>query len=160
MPNTPFDLHTPIEFNESAARAFFDRLLNDPAFAGEFAAEQYDVDIAEFAPADPGREDDCYRLVDIAQTVGLITGTGLQVNTYLFNGLAFEYVDDSDGGYYFLRLDAGPTLRLASTCTEMRKVPGYAEAAGMDAVIALLADAAATADGLRRQLLAYTRNVA
>lgn len=71
----------------------------------------------------------------------------------------FEYVDDSDGGYYYFLIRVGRhRLKLASTAYEMRKL-GERGATGTTAALAILDEAVWSANSVLAGLETYTASL-
>lgn len=100
-------------------------------------------------PRAVGEEDGTFLLVRAAQETGALRGPpGAELD--------FEYVDDGDGGYYryILRLADPKPLLLASPLEEMALL-GDPDAIGINAAIAILAEAMDTANQLLTDLATY-----
>lgn len=104
-------------------------------------------------PRAVGEEDGTFLLVRAAQEAGALHGPpGVELD--------FEYVDDGDGGYYryILRLADPRPLLLASPPEEMARL-GEPDAIGLNAAMAILAEAVETANQLLTDLAAYVAAV-
>lgn len=100
-------------------------------------------------PRDVGEEDGTFLLVRGAQETGVLHGPpGADLD--------FEYIDDGDDGYYryILRLNEPRPLVIASHPEEMRHL-GDPDAAGINAAMAILAEAQDIANRLLNELAAY-----
>jgi hypothetical protein len=102
----------------------------------------------DWQAADPGNEDDIYRLVRQAVDGEII---GRPDDKY---DLDFEYVADEDGGYYYFLVRIGYRLKLASLACEMRKIDGRDES-GVAAALAVLNEAVNSANGVLANLDEY-----
>ncbi len=122
-------------------------ILEGPRPEGELP-EIYD----DWNPEAPGNEGDVYQVVRCAVDAGVIGKPA----TPPYPGSAgasapgdwdldFEYVDDSDGGYYNFLVWVGLRLKLATPTAEMRKL-GEREAVGVAAALAILTEAVASAN--------------
>jgi hypothetical protein len=99
-------------------------------------------------PVDPGQENAVFLLVERAVAAGII---GKPEDT----DIDFEYVDDSDGGYYYFLIRVGNyRLKLASVAYEMRKI-GERDATGATAALAILDEAVSSANSVLADLEKY-----
>ena len=102
---------------------------------------------SDWDPLAPDCEVDSYSLVRTAVNAEVIgTPDGHDID--------FEYNDDSDGGYYRFIVGVGPSLYLASHCTEMRKL-GARDTTGLAAAMAILREAVQSANQVLADLDEY-----
>jgi len=100
-------------------------------------------------PQEVGEEDTTCLLIRGAQQAGaLIAPAHVELD--------FEFIDDGDRGYfhYLLCIDEPTPLVVASDAQEMRLL-GEPETAGIDAALAILREAAYTANLLLQQLSTF-----
>ena len=69
--------------------------------------------------------------------------------------VSFEYVDDSDGGYYFFLVRIGYKLKLATHSYEMRKLAAERDAKGLPAALSILQEAVSSANSALSDLDEY-----
>jgi hypothetical protein len=106
----------------------------------------------DWNPVAPGNESDVYQVVRCAVDAGIIGKPATpphpgdsEASAPCDWDLAFEYVDDSDGGCYYFLVWLGLRLKLATAAVEMRKL-GEREATGVAAALAILTEAVASAN--------------
>jgi hypothetical protein len=100
-------------------------------------------------PRDVGEEDATFLLIRNAQEAGVLTAPA-------HVELDFEFIDDGDGGYfrYLLHVDEPARLIVAAATEEMRHL-GDRDAAGIDAALAILREAADAGNLLYEQLSTF-----
>lgn len=133
--------------DEDKAREWLDKIIaanEQDDYAGELLPEIN----GNWQAADPGNEDSVFLLVRHAVDGEII---GRPNGNY---DLDFEYVDDSDGGYYYFLIRIGYGLKLASHAYEMRKIDGRDDH-GLSAALAILREAVRSANGVLSDLDEY-----
>jgi hypothetical protein len=96
---------------------------------------------SDWNPVSPGQEDEVYQLVRRAVDSGIIGKPAKGID------LDFEYVDDTDGGYYYFLVRLSWKLKLATHAYEMRKL-GEPDATGIEAALAILNEAVTSANSV------------
>ena len=96
---------------------------------------------SDWNPVSPGEEDEVFQLVRRAVDSGIIGKPAGDID------LDFEYVADSDGGYYYFLVRLGWKLKLATHAYEMRKL-GRPAATGIEAALAILDEAVTSANSV------------
>ena len=95
----------------------------------------------DWNPVSPGEEDEVFQLVRRAVDSNIIGKPAGDID------LDFEYVADSDGGYYYFLVRLGWKLKLATHAYEMRKL-GRPAATGIEAALAILDEAVTSANSV------------
>lgn len=109
-------------------------------------------------PVAPGNESDVYQLVRCAVDAGII-GRPEPRNAEAEDwDLDFAYCDDSDGGSYFFVIWVNLRLKLATRAEEMRRL-GQRDATGIEAAVAILDEARASANATLDALSGYSRQL-